>query len=75
MNWKGSVAVTVVGGLAVCGVLLWQLPFPSSLLVLGLVFTVGTLVNRTERLDRWREAEEKAEKALRYPRKSGDAAH
>lgn len=63
-------------GFAVIGILLWQLPFPASLLVIGQAFILGTLVSRVERLDRWREAELKiAQELAERERRGSNGVH
>ena len=63
-HWRWYLWVVALFGLVAIGLLLWQLPFPASLLVAGLATTLGgvrikveQLKQRIEVLEKWRDTE------------------
>ncbi len=82
-HWRRYMWPLGILGILAISILLWQLPFPSNVLVCGLAFTLGGVRIRTEQLrwrvdqlDRWRETELKIEQELaERTRRKTDAVH
>ncbi len=62
MNWRDWVSMIAGAGFIAC--VLWQLPFPSSVLIILSFYTCGDAVNRLRGLEKWRQTEEEIAREL-----------
>lgn len=79
-HWRWYLWAVALFGLAAIACLLWQLPFPASLLMAGLATTLGgvrikveQLKQRIEALEKWRDTELAIEQDLAERERRGAA--
>ncbi len=63
-NWRQYLWVLSILGFLGIGVLLWQLPFPSSLILVCIAYTLGSVRLQVEKLEQWQKAELQIEQDL-----------
>lgn len=72
-HWRWYLALLVVLGVAVNVLVLWQLPFPSSVLFLAMAYNLGRTVMKVQALERWRDTELAIEQDLAERERRGAA--